>query len=73
MYLIKQSQLKSMVLSKLHASSTARNSSFTKTYQQVKSYFLWNVMKQDIWTFVAAYDVYQYNKGETFKSPGTPL
>jgi hypothetical protein len=43
----KKSQLKSTVLSELHASPTTRHSGFTKTYERVKrSFFFWEGMKQ---------------------------
>jgi hypothetical protein len=53
LYLSKQSQLKSTVLSELHATPTARHFGFTKTYDQVKHSFFWDGMKQDIRKFVA--------------------
>jgi hypothetical protein len=59
------------VISKLHASPTTGHSRFTKTYERFKHYFLWDGMKQDICNFLAKCDVYQCNKGETIKSPGT--
>jgi hypothetical protein len=59
------------VLSELHASPTTGHSIFTKTYEWFKRYFLWEVMKQDIYTFVAKCEVCQQNKGETVKSLGT--
>jgi hypothetical protein len=71
MYLSKQSQLKSMVLSELHATPTTGHSGFTKTYDWVKRSFFWDGMKQDVHTFVAECDVFQCNKGETVKSPST--
>jgi hypothetical protein len=71
LYLSKQSKLKSMVLSELHATPTAGHSGFTKTYDRVKRSFFWDGMKQDIRNFVAECDVCQHNKGETVKSPGT--
>jgi hypothetical protein len=71
LYLSKQSQLKSTMLSELHATPTARHSGFTKTYDRVKRSFFWDGMKKDIHTFVAECDVCQCNKGETIKSPGT--
>jgi hypothetical protein len=41
LYLCKQSQLKSIVIYKLHASPTTEHSWFTKTYERVKrSFFL---------------------------------
>jgi hypothetical protein len=58
------------VLSELHASSIARHSGFTKTYEWVKCYFLWDGMKQDVRTFVGEFDVCQWNKGETIKTLG---
>jgi hypothetical protein len=60
-----------MVLSKLHASPTARHSRFSKTYERVKRSFFWDGMKQDVRTFVVKCDVCQRKKGETVKSPGT--
>jgi hypothetical protein len=45
LYLSKQSQLKSTVLSELHAIPTVGHSGFTKTYDQVKRSFFWNGMK----------------------------
>jgi hypothetical protein len=71
MYLNKHSQIKSMVLSELHVTPTSGHSGFTKTYDRVKRYFFWDGMKQDVLTFVAECDVYQCNKGETVKTPGT--
>jgi hypothetical protein len=71
LYLSKQSKLKSMVLSELHATPTAGHSGFTKTYDRVKRSFFWDGMKQDICKFVAECEVCQRNKGETVKSPGT--
>jgi hypothetical protein len=63
LYLCKKSQLKSTVLSELHASPTTRYSIFTKTYEQVKHSFFWEGMKQDILTFVVECEVCQRNKG----------
>jgi hypothetical protein len=60
-----------MVLFELHATPTAGNSGFTKTYDRVKHYFFWDGMKQDIRNFVDECEVCQCNKGETVKSPGT--
>jgi hypothetical protein len=71
LYLSKQSKLKSMVLSELHATPTAGHSGFTKTYDRVKRSFFWDGMKQDIHKFVAECEVCQHNKGERVKSPGT--
>jgi hypothetical protein len=71
LYLSKQSKLKSIVLSKLHASPTTGHSGFTKTYDKVKHSFLWDGMKQDVHNFVVECDVCQRNKGEIVKSPGT--
>jgi hypothetical protein len=68
LYLSKQSNLKSTVLSELHATPTAGHSGFTKTYDRVKRSFFWDGMKQDIHNFVAECDVCQCNKGETVKS-----
>jgi hypothetical protein len=44
-YLSKQSKLKSMVLSELHATPTVGHSEFTKTYDRVKRSFFWDGMK----------------------------
>jgi hypothetical protein len=71
LYLFKQSQLKSMVLSELHASPTVGHSGFTKTYERVKHSFFWDGMKHDICTFVVECEVCQHNKGETVKALGT--
>jgi hypothetical protein len=71
LYLSKQSKLKSMVLSELHATPTAGHSGFTKTYDRVKCSFFWDGMKQDVRNFVAECEVCQHNKGETVKSLGT--
>jgi hypothetical protein len=71
LYLCKQSQLKSTVLSELHASPTTGHSGFTKTYEWVKRSFFWDGMKQDVHTFVAECEVCQCNKGETVKALGT--
>jgi hypothetical protein len=71
LYLSKQSKLKYMVLSELHATPTVGHFGFTKTYDRVKRSFFWDGMKQDIRKFVAECDVCQCNKGETVKSPGT--
>jgi hypothetical protein len=45
LYLSKQSKLKSMVLSELHATPTTGHSGFTKTYDSVKRSFFWDGMK----------------------------
>jgi hypothetical protein len=71
LYLSKQSKLKSMVLSELHATPTAGHSGFTKTYDRVKCSFFWDGMKHDIRKFVTECEVCQCNKGEIVKSPGT--
>jgi hypothetical protein len=71
LYLSKQSKLKSTVLSELHATPTMGHSRFTKTYDQVKHYFFWDGMKQDIHKFSTECEVCQRNKGEIVKSPGT--
>jgi hypothetical protein len=71
LYLSKQSQLKSTVLSELHATPTVGHSGFTKTYDRVKCSFFWDGMKKDIHNFVAECDVCQHNKGETIKPLGT--
>jgi hypothetical protein len=60
-----------MVLSELHETPTVGNLGFTKTCDKVKRSFLWDVMKQDVCTFVAECDVFQGNKGEIVKAPGT--
>jgi hypothetical protein len=71
LYLSKKSNLKSMVLSELHATTTTGHFGFTKTYNRVKCSFFWDGMKQDVRNFVLEFDVCQCNKGETVKSPGT--
>jgi hypothetical protein len=71
LYLSKQSKLKFVVLSELHATPIAGHSRFTKTYDRVKRSFFWEGMKYDIRNFVVECDVCQRNKGETVKSPGT--
>jgi hypothetical protein len=71
LYLSKQSKLKSMVLSKLHATPTAGHSGFTKTYDWVKCSFFWDGMKHDVRNFVAECYVCQRNKGEIVKSSST--
>jgi hypothetical protein len=71
LYLSTQSKHKSTVLSELHATPTTEHSGFTKNYDSVKRSFLWDGMKQDVRNFVAECDVFQHNKGETVKSPGT--
>jgi hypothetical protein len=71
LYLSKELQLKSTVLSELHASPTVGNLVFTKTYERVKRSFFLDGMKQDVCAFVAECDVSQCNKGEAFKTPGT--
>jgi hypothetical protein len=71
LYLCKKSQLKSTVISELHASPTVGHSGFTKTYEWVKRSFFWDGMKQDVHTFVVECEVCQCNKGETFKALGT--
>jgi hypothetical protein len=71
LYLSKQSNLKSTVLSELHATPTVGHSGFTKTYDRVKRSFFWDGMKQDIRNFFIECDVCQCNKGETVKSLGT--
>jgi hypothetical protein len=45
LYLSKQSNIKSMVLSELHATPTTGHSGFTKTYDRVKHSFFWDGMK----------------------------
>jgi hypothetical protein len=67
LYLSKQSQIKSTVLSELHDTPTTGNSGFTKTYDRVKCYFFWDGMKKDVHTFVEECDVCQRKKGETIK------
>jgi hypothetical protein len=69
-YLIKQSHLKSIVLSELHALPTIGHSWFQKIYERIKRSFFWEGMKQDIHIFVAKCDTYQHNKGETIKILG---
>jgi hypothetical protein len=59
MYLSKQSQLKSMMLSDLHASPTNGNLGFTKTYERVKHSFFGDSIKWDVHTFVVEYDTFQ--------------
>jgi hypothetical protein len=71
LYLSKQSKIKSMVLSDLHATPTAGHSGFTKIYDQVKRSFLFEGMKQDLRNFVVECDVCQCKKGITVKSPST--
>jgi hypothetical protein len=71
LYLRKELQLKSTVLSELHASPMVGNSVFTKTYERVKHDFFSDGMKQDVCAFVVECDVSQCNKGEAFKTPGT--
>jgi hypothetical protein len=71
LYLSKQSNLGSMVLSELHSTPTMEHSRFTKTYDRVKRSFFWDGMKQDIHNFFANCEVCQCNKGETVKSLGT--
>jgi hypothetical protein len=66
LYLSKQTQLKSTVLSELHATPTTGHSWFTKTYDSN-----WDGMKHDVHNFVAECDVCQSHKGETVKSLGT--
>jgi hypothetical protein len=63
LYLSKQSQIQSTILSKLHATPTVGHSIFTKTYDRVKRSFLWDGMKQDVRNFLAECDVRQCNKG----------
>jgi hypothetical protein len=70
-YLRKQSNLKSMVLSELHASPTTQNSRFTKTYGWFKHSLFWDGMKHDICIYVAECDTCQHNIGENIKYPGT--
>jgi hypothetical protein len=45
LYLSKQTKLKSMVLSDLHATPTTGHSGFTKTYDRVKHSFFWDGMR----------------------------
>jgi hypothetical protein len=71
LYLSKKSNIKSTVLSKLHATPTTGHSGFTKTYDRVKRSFFWDGMKQDIRNFVVECYVCQCNKRETIKSSGT--
>jgi hypothetical protein len=68
LYLIKQSQLKSTMLSELHATPIVGHLGFTKTYDRVKCSFFWDGMKKGIHTFVVECDVFQRNKGETIKT-----
>jgi hypothetical protein len=63
LYLRKQSQFKSTVISELHASPTTGHLGFIKTYERVKHYFFWDGMKQDVHTFVAECDVCQRKNG----------
>jgi hypothetical protein len=44
---------------------------FTKTYDRFKRSFFWDGMKQDIHNLFIEFDVCQWNKGETVKSPLT--
>jgi hypothetical protein len=60
-----------MVLYELHATPTAGNSGFTKTYDRVKHSFLGDGMKKDIRNFLVECDVCQRNNGEIVKSLGT--
>jgi hypothetical protein len=71
MYLNKQLQLKSTILSKLYSTPIVGHLGFTKTYDRVKSSFLGDGMKEDVCTFVVECDVSQCNKGETVKSTDT--
>jgi hypothetical protein len=57
MYLRKQLQLKSTVISRHHASPTTGHSGFTKTYESAKHSFFWDGMKYDVYTFVVECDV----------------
>jgi hypothetical protein len=66
LYLRRQTQLKSAVLSELHASPTTNHSGFIKIYKWVRHSFLWDGMKQDV-----ECDVCQCNKGEIVKAPDT--
>ena len=59
------------MLYELHDTPIARHSWFTKTYDQVKRSFLSDGMKHDVFNFVAKFDVCQWKRGETIKSPGT--
>jgi hypothetical protein len=52
------------MLPEFHASPTTEHFGFTKTYEWVKSFFFWDGMKQDIYTFVVECDTCQRNKGE---------
>jgi hypothetical protein len=71
LYLCKQSQLKCIVISELHASPIAGHSGFSKTYERVKHFFFLEGMKQDVRTFVVDYEVCQRKKGEIVKAMGT--
>jgi hypothetical protein len=71
LYLSKLSKLKSMVLSKLHATPTVKHSGFTKTCDRVKRYFFWDGMKKNVHNFLVECHVCQRNKGETVKYSGT--
>jgi hypothetical protein len=71
LYLSKQSNLKSTVLSDLHATPKTGHSGFTKTYDRVKCSFFWDGTKHDIHNFVTECDVCQHNKGEIVKCLGT--
>jgi hypothetical protein len=59
------------VLSELHASPTTGHLSFIKPMNGSNIHFFWEGMKQDICTFVAECDIFQCNKGEKVKTPGT--
>jgi hypothetical protein len=71
LYLSKKSNLESTVFSKLHATLTTGHSKFTKTYNRVNRYFLWDGIKQDIHNFVIEFDVCRCIKGEIVKYLGT--
>ena len=71
LHLCKQSQVKSIVFSELHASPTSGHSGSTKTYERVKRSFFWEGMKHDIRKFVGECEVSRCNKRETVKALGT--
>jgi hypothetical protein len=71
LYLSKQYHFKSIVISGLHASPSVGHPGFHKTYERIKRSFFWEGMKHGIHTCVVECDIYQCNKGETIKTPGT--
>jgi hypothetical protein len=69
LYLCKNFLLKHKVLWELHTSPIRGHSWFLKTYHNIKEFFL-EILKTDVHNFVVECSVFQYNKGDTIKTPG---